>query len=137
MRRYEVVICAALLAASCSHLSAPPQLSPAGDVAWHARQAVIIVDTMVKATTDGVKSGVITKADGAKVAAAAEVAMKAGNGLVEALEAGMPEAGAKDQFLAALRAALMNLPNQLDSETAKRISIYTDGALKLLSVFGK
>ena len=134
-RRKAVVLAAVLSVACGGYLKPPADLSKVGDAAFYAQRLMEQIKAIQAVAKDGEAAGAISRNDAVTIVEATVVAGKAGQELAEALKAGMPEAGAKEQWVKIIREALSSVPAHLDENTQKLISPYLSTALTLLTFF--
>ena len=122
------------LSFACAGVKAPPQLSPAGDIAWYANKANVAIAALQQVAIDGEAAGVIQRNDAVKIVEATKVAGTAGVELAEALKAGLDGATARAKAVASIRKAVSDLPGLLSPEASRVISPYVQTVLTLLAV---
>lgn len=124
-----------VISSGCASLKPPVQLSPIGDIAWHARTAIHTTETLQQIAIDGEHAGTISTADAETIVKATTVAEQAGVDLSKALRAGVSEKTARAQAVAAFKTALVGLPQRLSPNTQKLVQPYVTAVLTLLTVF--
>src|SRR3990167_3455335 len=135
MRRVRTLAILGLLVvlSACARLAAPPQLSPVGDVAWHANRAITGVGVLQDVVMAGEQRQEIATVDALKVITATAIAGKAGSELASALTLVADTSGVKDRAIGLMRQALMTVMEEVSPPTARLLMPYVQIVLSALT----
>lgn len=118
-----------------SRLAAPPQLSPVGDIAFHATRVVHGIQVLQDVAIQGEAAKALSTKDARAIVAGTKKAGEAGVALAESLRAGTAGATAKAKAVAAIKQALTETSEYVSPETRTTIAPYITVITTALALF--
>lgn len=125
---------ALLLGPGCVH--PPPQLSPEGKVAFHARRVLTGVEALQQVAIEAEAEGIIPEKDARAIVKATVEAAKAARTLAIALNAGYEQADLQRKMITTIRAILQELPSHLSPKAYDLVQPYVQAVVAALRVYG-
>lgn len=128
------LVLAVVLFEACGRLAAPPQLTPIGDLAYHATRVMSGIALVQQVAIDGEAAGVIATRDARRIVAGTAIAGTAGVDLAGALKAGVSGAAARDKAVRTIRQAFVEVADDLSPEARALIQPYINIVLAAVTL---